>query len=76
MLYVMHLIPRTVIYFCYVQQGLSGYPELLKAELSGVYIENNPICLCIMVLSFLVDFADDFFYLTSTTAFGTEEKNV
>ena len=29
-----------------------------------------------MVKSFLVDFADDFFYLTSTMDFGTEEKNV
>ena len=57
-----------------MQQGLSAYLELLKAELSGVYIENNPICICIMVLSFLVDFADDFFYLTSTMDFGTEEK--
>ena len=29
-----------------------------------------------MVKSFLVDFADDFFYLASTMDFGTEEKNV
>ena len=49
MLYAMQLILSIVIYFCYVQQGLSGYPELLKADLSGVYIENNPICLFIMV---------------------------
>ena len=49
MLYAMHLIPCIAIKFCFVQQGLSGYPKLLKAELSGVYIENNPICLCIMV---------------------------
>ena len=27
-----------------------------------------------MVQSFLVNFADDFFYLTSTMDFGTEEK--
>ena len=57
-----------------MQHGLPGYPELLKAELSGVYIENHPICLCVMVQSFLVDFADDFFYLTSTMDFGTVEK--
>ena len=50
--------------------------ELFEAILSGAHIEMHSIYFCIMVQSFLLDFADEMFHLTQTMDFGPGEETL